>query len=104
MSSDSPDGKQGVKRKRSSGDAAARHDSEDSYTDDNAAHRSRNPALNQSSNQPKGVAAASQDVKKRTKTQRACDKCRTKKIRCALKSRVFTLANQYAFYLSITQM
>lgn len=86
MISDSPDGKHGLKRKRSIADAAHRHTSEDSYTDDNTAHRSHSSGLNHSSGQAKGTsaaAAASQDAKKRTKTQRACDKCRTKKIRCA---------------------
>lgn len=74
------DSKQGIKRKRSSADAAHRHPSEDSYTDGDGAHRSAGPTVqNQRKTSPQNQA----DAKKRTKTQRACDKCRTKKIRLA---------------------
>lgn len=83
LMTDSPDGKQGLKRKRSIADAAHRHTSEESYTDDGPAHRGGQSGHFQSGNQSKAAATAAQDVKKRTKTQRACDKCRTKKIRCA---------------------
>lgn len=73
--------KAGNKRKRAPADVAHRHPSEDSYNSDghesgptsahNGVHSSKNASNPQNS-----------DVKKRTKTQRACDKCRTKKIRC----------------------
>ncbi|KIM25984.1 hypothetical protein M408DRAFT_197963 [Serendipita vermifera MAFF 305830] len=83
-SSSTPDTKQGIKRKRSILDSAAnRHPSEESYTDGDGPGGSSVHGKSQFSSQSK-VSAAQQaaDAKKRTKTQRACDKCRTKKIRC----------------------
>jgi hypothetical protein len=77
------DSKQGIKRKRSSADAAHRHASEESYTDGDGAHRSAGPT---NTLQRKMSPANQADSKKRTKTQRACDKCRTKKIRLATKN------------------
>lgn len=82
MPSTISDNKQGVKRKRSIVDAAHRHNSEDSYTDNDGPVGSSTQGKFQFSPQPKQPSAQQQtDAKKRTKTQRACDKCRTKKIR-----------------------
>ena len=82
ISSNTPDSKQGIKRKRSIVDAAHRHNSEDSYTDNDGPGGSSAQGKLQFSTQPKLSSAQQQaDAKKRTKTQRACDKCRTKKIR-----------------------
>lgn len=85
------DSKQGIKRKRSSADAAHRHPSEESYTDGDGARRS---AVLGTTHQRKPSPASQAEAKKRTKTQRACDKCRTKKIRLATK--VF---EQYSIFL-----
>jgi hypothetical protein len=74
--------KHGMKRKRSVADTAHRHTSEDSYIDSGEPYpRAESAKDSQFSLQQKNGSSAAQDVKKRTKTQRACDKCRTKKIR-----------------------
>lgn len=75
--------KHGMKRKRSVADTAHRHTSEDSYIDGGEPYQRADTSKDsQFSLQQKNGANPAQDVKKRTKTQRACDKCRTKKIRC----------------------
>jgi len=70
---------QNLKRKRSSEHHITRHTSEDgSGSDHSYPHTQITPSTSS-----KHLQAAA-DLKKRTKTQRACDKCRTKKIRCCL--------------------
>ncbi|KAG8772446.1 hypothetical protein FRC16_005664, partial [Serendipita sp. 398] len=76
------DSKSGLKRKRSTIDAANRQNSEDSYTDGDNAQASSGPISASSAHHTKAGTSQQQETKKRTKTQRACDKCRTKKIRC----------------------
>jgi len=69
---------QNLKRKRSSEHHITRHTSEDGSGSDNSyPHTQITPSAS-----TKHLQAA--DLKKRTKTQRACDKCRTKKIRYLL--------------------
>jgi hypothetical protein len=86
--------KHGIKRKRSIVDAAHRHNSEDSYTDNDGPGGSSVHGKSQFSAQPKLSSAQQQaEAKKRTKTQRACDKCRTKKIRYTPHFRSVTVLN-----------
>jgi hypothetical protein len=76
---------QNLKRKRSSEHHITRHTSEDgSGSDQSYPHTQISSAASttkQQQLQQQQLHAA--DLKKRTKTQRACDKCRTKKIRCS---------------------
>ncbi len=78
---------QNLKRKRSSELHIVRHTSEDaSGSDQSYPHTQITPSPSARQLQAAAAAAAAADLKKRTKTQRACDKCRTKKIRCCFLS------------------
>lgn len=75
---------QNLKRKRSSELHIARHASEDASGSDHSYPHAQITPSPSAKHLQAAAAAAAADLKKRTKTQRACDKCRTKKIRCFL--------------------